>query len=101
MTNNIDALGELASVIDRLSKQLDDMDKEDENKGMHGEMKGMHGEIDARRNEGHAQRHESLISWILTEMEIKKNPWKKHLKTVKTTMTIETWTGQRKNPWKN
>jgi len=34
MTNEVDALGELASVIDRLSKQLDDMDKEDEQKGM-------------------------------------------------------------------
>ena len=34
MTNEIDALGELSSVIDRLSKQLDDMDKEDEQKGM-------------------------------------------------------------------
>ena len=42
MTNEVDALGELASVIDRLSKQLDDMDKEDEQKGMHDEMKGMH-----------------------------------------------------------
>jgi|5_EtaG_2_1085323.scaffolds.fasta_scaffold00932_8 HK97 family phage prohead protease len=42
MTNDVDALGELASVIDRLSKQLDDMDKEDETKGMHEEMKGMH-----------------------------------------------------------
>jgi len=30
MTNEIDALGELSSVIDRLSKQLDDMDKEEE-----------------------------------------------------------------------
>jgi len=29
MTNEIDALGELSSVIDRLSKQLDDMDKEE------------------------------------------------------------------------
>jgi len=34
MTNDIDALGELSSVIDRLSKQLDNMDKEDEQKGM-------------------------------------------------------------------
>ena len=51
MTNNIDALGELASVIDRLSKQLDDMDKEDENKGMHGEMKGMHGEMKGMHDE--------------------------------------------------
>ncbi|MDB4345527.1 HK97 family phage prohead protease [bacterium] len=30
MTNEIDALGELSSVIDRLSKQLDDMDKEED-----------------------------------------------------------------------
>jgi len=30
MTNEIDALGELSSVIDRLSKQLDDMDKGEE-----------------------------------------------------------------------
>lgn len=36
MTNEIDALGELSSVIDRLSKQLDDMDKEDEQKGLMG-----------------------------------------------------------------
>jgi len=51
MTNEVDALGELASVIDRLSKQLDDMDKEDENKGMHGEMKGMHGEMKGMHDE--------------------------------------------------
>ena len=49
MTNEVDALGELASVIDRLSKQLDDMDKEDEMKGMHGEMKGMHKDMEGKK----------------------------------------------------
>jgi HK97 family phage prohead protease len=39
MTNEVDALGELASVIDRLSKQLDDMDKEDEKKGFMPDIK--------------------------------------------------------------
>ena len=49
MTNDVDALGELASVIDRLSKQLDDMDKEDEQKGMHEEMKGMHKDMEGKK----------------------------------------------------
>ena len=44
MTNEIDALGELSSVIDRLSKQLDDMDKEEDLEKKHPFMDNEEGE---------------------------------------------------------
>ena len=80
MTNEVDALGELASVIDRLSKQLDDMDKEDEQKGMKDK------KLD--------------FPDIEAVTEIEEKLWKKHLKTWTKTMTIDLWANQR-NLWKN
>lgn len=46
MTNEIDALGELSSVIDRLSKQLDDMDDMKEPKGEEEELEEVLDELE-------------------------------------------------------